>query len=65
MHAQMHKLLPLVVGFYQGCSEKPIHVVYNVPVWKDGILEHFYGFRFSPIFDFSEMALEFVPLLSQ
>ena len=35
MHAQMHKLLPLVVGFYQGCSEKPIHVVFNVLIWND------------------------------
>ena len=58
MHAQMHKLLPLVVGFYQGCSEKPIHVVFNVLIWNDWLLEHFYGFRFWPIFDFFMTNLE-------
>ena len=54
--------MPLVVSFYVAWSEKRFRVVYNVPVWKRWLLEHFYGFRFWTIFDFSRIDSRTHPL---
>ena len=51
-----------MVSFHESWSEKPFHVVYNVPIWKGWLLEHFYGFRFWTIFDFSRIDSRIHPL---
>ena len=43
----------LMVYFDQWLFKEPSHVIYITHIWKRWLLEHFYGLRFWPIFDFS------------